>query len=120
LEDSLVSENKIFEIKMNTNLVGSNLNNVLSNNNKLSIYNQLPSNIREDLDNHIWELISYNPIKFIVAHSENKQIVYARLYKNQKRVESDNISSEPIWETIWNLEFSRVIIGSYSSGSQYD
>ena len=113
MEDNLVSENKIFEIKMDTNLAGSNLSNVSSNNNnnKLSIYNQLPSNIREELDNHIWELISYNPTKFIVAHSENKQVVYARLYKNQKRIESDNMS-EPVWETIWNLEFSRVIIGA--------
>ena len=113
MEDNLVSENKIFEMKMNTNLTGSNLSNISSNNNKLSFYNQLPSNIREDLDNHIWELISYNPTEFIVAHSENKQIVYARLDKYQKRVESDNISSEHISETIWNLEFSRVIIGAY-------
>ena len=111
MEDNLVSENKIFEMKMNTNLAGSNLSN-LSSNNKISFYNQLPSNIREDLGNHIWELISYNPTKFILAHSENKQIVYARLDKYQKRVESDNISSEPVSETIWNLEFSRVIIGA--------
>ncbi|HET9806812.1 MAG TPA: hypothetical protein VFP49_07875 [Nitrososphaeraceae archaeon] len=113
MEDNLVSENKIYETKMNTNLVGSNLSDVSSNNNnKISFYNQLPSNIREDLGNHVWELISYNPIKFIVAHSENKQIVYARLKEKVKKVKSGDFSLDYVEEITWELEFSRVIIGA--------
>jgi hypothetical protein len=85
LEDNLDKENKIFERTMkDTNLVGSNLSNVTSNN-KISFYNQLPSSIRKDLGSHIWELISYNPIEFIVAHSKNKQILYARLKDKSKK-----------------------------------
>ena len=62
----------------------SNNNNNKKENNKVSLLKQLHSNVREQLSNHIWEIISYNPPKFLVAHSGYKQIIYATL--NEKEI----------------------------------
>ena len=63
-------------------------NKKINNNNskKTSLLEQLHPNIREQLLNHIWEIISYNPFKFLIAHSGYKQIIYATVKKESKNL----------------------------------
>ena len=89
--------------------------NAKNNNNKESILNQLKENIREQLIPHVWEIISYKPLKFLIAHSDYKQIVYAEIKKynvlTKKNNTKDTIETETS-ETISYLNLSRIVIGA--------
>jgi hypothetical protein len=85
---------------------------------KISILNQLQPQVREELSNHNWEIISYNPPKFLVAHSEHKQIIFAELKEKDITRRKNNIVGatleNEINETISYLKFSRIVIGAIS------
>lgn len=86
----------------------------ISTSKKISILNQLQPQVREELSKHVWEIISYNPPKFLVAHSAYKQIVFATLKEeNIKRLNNiENALENKINETIYSLNFSRIVIGA--------
>lgn len=86
----------------------------LPTSNKDYILNQLQPQIREELSRHTWEIISYNPQKFLVSHSEYKQIVFAKL--EQKDIKKTDFNGNTIgneaYETISYLNYSRIVIGA--------
>jgi hypothetical protein len=89
----------------------------ISTSKKISILEQLQPQIREELSKHVWEIISYNPPRFIVAHSSYKQIVFATLKEEKVRKvnHSNNVGSairNEINETLSCLNFSRIVIGA--------
>src|SRR5688500_14016768 len=91
-------------------LAGSS-NDVGFKNEKLRIYKQLHKNIQDSLSEHIWEIISYEPLRFLVAHSQHNQIIYANI-KNEviKRRYSDR--DVEYTEIIPKLEYSKIVIAA--------
>ena len=89
-------------------------NNKKNNNNskKTSLLEQLHPNIREQLSNHIWEIISYDPFKFLIAHSGYKQIIYATVKKESKNLTGIDGIEYGLKETIYSLNLSRIVIGA--------
>jgi hypothetical protein len=91
----------------------SNNNNNKKENNKVSLLKQLHPNLRDQLSNHIWEIISYNPPKFLVAHSGYKQIIYATLNEKEiKKLTDLNGIENGFKEIVSSLYFSRIVIGA--------
>lgn len=66
-----------------------------------TVLNQLNEDIRRELSNHTFEPISYNPMKFVIAHKDNKQILHGSINFRQ---DYNNISNNERNQT-----------GSYSS-----
>ena len=64
----------------------------------------------------MWEIISYNPTRFLVAHSNHKQIIFAELKEKDVTRRKSNIEGATIEnesnETISCLKFSRIVIGA--------
>ena len=88
----------------------------VSTSKKISILNQLQPQVREELSKHNWEIISYNPTRFLVAHSEHKQIIFAELKekgitRRRNDIRGSTIENETN-ETISYLKFSRIVIGA--------
>lgn len=117
MDNNLINSNKE-DINTNNNTTLSGIrggNTDLSTSKKNSILNQLQPQVREELSKHAWELISYKPTKFLVAHSDYKQIIFATLIEkyitkenNTKEIPIENIFNE----TIFDLIFSRIVIGA--------
>ncbi|MDR4512335.1 MAG: hypothetical protein MRJ93_11605 [Nitrososphaeraceae archaeon] len=88
----------------------------VGNNVKISVLNQLHPNIQEQLSNHIWEIISYNPLRFLVAHSEYKQILYAIIKEEDKRIKdltyTNDLEKYGSKVIVPSLHFSRIVIGA--------
>lgn len=89
----------------------------ISTSKKISILEQLRPQIREELSKHVWEIISYNPPRFIVAHSVYRQVIFATLKEeNVRKVnDSNNVGSairNATNETLSSLNFSRIVIGA--------
>ncbi|HEY7080661.1 MAG TPA: hypothetical protein VH500_13230, partial [Nitrososphaeraceae archaeon] len=94
--------------------------------NKQTIYKQLPIAVRLRLDGNIWEVIRYNPIKFVVGHTEYKQIVFASIIsikQPKKRSKTDGgrgrrsknefvLGMKEEEETIRLLEMEDIIINA--------
>ena len=93
---------------------GGKLKNNKNNNNskKTSLLEQLHPNIRGQLSDHIWEIISYDPFKFLIAHSGYKQIIYATVKKESKNLTGIDGIECGLKETMYSLNLSRIVIGS--------
>ncbi len=71
MDNNLIKNNKDTKPDDNS-LAGTEGGNIdLSTSKKISILNQLQPQVREELSKHSWEIISYNPTRFLVAHSES-------------------------------------------------
>ena len=114
MDNNLIKNNK------DTNTINDSLSGIeggnidLSTSKKISILNQLQPQVREELSKHSWEIISYNPTRFLVAHSEHKQIIFAELKekgitRRKNNIEGATIENERS-ETISYLKFSRIVI----------
>ena len=83
------SEENCFDSDYNNNN-GNNENNK-NNNNKTSILKQLKPEIREQLLKHVcWDIISYSPLKFLIASFNHRQIIYAEVKKYKKTITKNN------------------------------
>jgi hypothetical protein len=82
------------------------------NNNKIALLNQLHSNVKEQLSNHVWEIKSYNPLKFLIAHSDYKQIIYATTNKESKNITDLSGIKNEFKETVYSLHLSSIVIGA--------
>jgi hypothetical protein len=93
---------------------GAKLKNNKKNNNskKTSLLEQLHPNIKEQLSSHIWEIISYYPFKFLIAHSSYKQIIYATVKKESKNLTGIDGIECGLKETVYSLNLSRIVIGA--------
>ena len=54
------------------------------------IFNQLDENVRKELSDHTFELMSYSPLTFVIAHSNKKQILHGRININNDSNSHDN------------------------------
>lgn len=118
MDNNLVNKNNNKESinTDNNSLAGIEGGNIhLSTSKKISILNQLQPELREELLKHNWEIISYNPTRFLVAHSEHKQIIFAELKEKDVTIRNNNsgatIENETS-ETISYLNFSRIVVGA--------
>jgi len=87
----------------------------ISTSKKISILNQLQPQIREELSKHDWEIISYNPTRFLVAHSEHKQIIFAELKEKDITTKENNRGTtieNKTNESLSYLNLSRIVIGA--------
>jgi hypothetical protein len=79
---------------------------------KVAIFEQLHQNIREGLAGHTWEIINYNPLRFIIAHTQHNQIIYASV-RNRRNIIYDNRGNDTgKYELLPYLKFRNIIIGS--------
>jgi hypothetical protein len=46
------------------------------------IFNQLDENVRKELSDHTFETMSYNPLTFVIAHSNKRQILHGKINVN--------------------------------------
>ena len=118
MDNNLINNNNKEGINTDNNslsgIEGGNID--LSTSKKISILNQLQPQVREELSKHSWEIISYNPTRFLVAHSEHKQIIFAELKekgvtRRRNDIRGSTIENETN-ETISYLKFSRIVIGA--------
>ncbi|HET6715860.1 MAG TPA: hypothetical protein VFG90_01930, partial [Nitrososphaeraceae archaeon] len=93
-----------------TNVEDNNNNNDSNkntNNIKSTILRQLKPEIREQLLKYdCWGVISYSPLKLVIAHDEYKQIIYASIqkYRLTKKNDSNNNSKDLIEDDINETE----------------
>src|SRR5215203_652025 len=114
MDNNLANNNNDLSTDDNTlsGLEGGNIE--VSTSKKISILNQLQPQVREELSKHVWEIISYKPTKFLVAHSEHKQIIFGELKdltRRRNNIEAATIENETN-ETISYLKFSSIVIGA--------
>jgi hypothetical protein len=108
---------KQLEEEENFGLVGlsGGSNNTTTNtttDNKVTIFEQLHQNIREGLSGHTWEIINYDPLRFIIAHTEHNQIIHASV-KNRRNIIYDNTGNDTgEYELIPYLKLHNVIIAA--------
>ncbi|HSF49621.1 MAG TPA: hypothetical protein VLA74_02575 [Nitrososphaeraceae archaeon] len=118
MDNNLIKNNNKEDTNSDTNnLTGIEGGNIdISTSKKISILNQLHPQVREELSKHDWEIISYNPPKFLVAHLEHKQIIFAELKEKDVKRRKNSIVGATIEndtnETISYLKFSRIVIGA--------
>ena len=114
MDNNLANSNNDLNTDDNTlsGLEGGNIDVSISK--KISILNQLQPQVREELSKHVWEIISYKPTRFLVAHSEHKQIIFGELKdvtRRRNNIEGATIENETN-ETISYLKFSSIVIGA--------
>ena len=75
---------------------GSNISeDAIINIKQSDIWNQLHENIRNELSDQIFGIISYSPLKFIIAHKTHKQILYSNIKKkNNNNKDTKNNGNE--------------------------
>jgi hypothetical protein len=44
------------------------------------VLNQLNENVRKELSSHVFEIMSYSPLTFVIAHRNKRQILHGRIY----------------------------------------
>jgi hypothetical protein len=54
------------------------------------IFHQLDENVRKELSNHIFEIINYSPLTFVIANRNKKQILHGKIYYSNNDFESQN------------------------------
>jgi hypothetical protein len=96
--------------KLKNNQKNNNNNN--NNSKRTSLLKQVDPNVREQLSNHVWEVISYNPLKFLIAHSSYKQIIYATVKKESKNLTGIDGIECGLKESVYSLNLSRIVIGA--------
>ena len=74
------------------------------------ILDQLNENIRNELSDHIFGIISYDPLKFVMVHKIHKQIIYANIKKNQKN--KTTALGFSVETEIYSLNLSKIIINA--------
>jgi hypothetical protein len=72
----------------------SSYNRYVGSARKEAIYKQLPESIRTALDGNIWEVIRYTPIKFVIGHTEYKQILFASIAGRRQSKKRSKASKE--------------------------
>ncbi len=70
---------------------------------------QLDPNLRQQLSYRKWNHISYNPLKFYIAHSEHKQIIISSI-KNEKINQHDGNFNFSLSSEIHSLYPTKIII----------
>ena len=77
------------------------------------ILDQLHENIRNELSDRPFGIISYSPLKFIIARKVHKQILYSNIKKNNKDNKNNNNDLGFYAETdIPSLNLSKIIINA--------
>ena len=100
---------------MNQDLIGRSGGNISENVviKQCDILDQLHENIRNELSDHIFGIISYSPLKFIIAHKVHKQILYSNIKKNNKDNKNNNTDFGFYVETdVPSLNLSKIIINA--------
>ena len=54
------------------------------------VLNQSDENVRKELSNHVFEIMSYSPLTFVIAHRNKKQILHGRIYSNNDSENQNN------------------------------
>ena len=79
------------------------------------ILNQLHENIRNELSDRTFGIISYSPLKFIIAHKVHKQILYSKIKKKNNNNKDTNTNLGFYIETddnVPSLNLSTIIINA--------
>ena len=98
---------------------GSNISeDAIINIKQSDIWNQLHENIRNELSDQIFGIISYSPLKFIIAHKTHKQILYSNIKKkNNNNKDTKNNGTEFGFHSeteanVPSLNLSKIIINA--------
>ena len=91
---------------------GNNIDPDITSGTKVAIFDQLHQNIREGLSGHTWEIINYEPLRFIIAHTAHNQIIHASVM-NRTNILYDNRGNDSgKYEIIPYLKLQSIIIGA--------
>jgi hypothetical protein len=83
---------------------------------KFSIFQQLHENIRQDLTGNFWEIVNYNPLRFVIAHSDYNQIVYASVANKKNIIRDLEGNNTDHYEIIPQLKLRSIIVGAIPVG----
>jgi hypothetical protein len=95
LIDKNIEDNKYSKEKK-VSLKGKSGGTLLSENNKLlnqkqELLKQFDPHLKEQLLAHVWNVISYNPLKFYIADSQQKQIIISTIKKEKIKQYDSNL-----------------------------
>jgi hypothetical protein len=79
----------------------------------ISWKDQLSPEIAIQLRKHVFEVISYNPLRFVIAHTDFKQIVDASIW--ERSIKSKNSGREQDETIVHTLKIEHVIISAIPS-----
>lgn len=80
---------------------------------KASILKQIPENVRNALTGNKWEIIRYDPLVFIIAHTDLSQIVKGSVHEKENRVRDEKGQSTGETKTTYSLKLDDVLIAAY-------
>jgi hypothetical protein len=79
---------------------------------KAALLQQLHPNIRDKLTGQVWDLINYDPLSFIVAHTEFNQIISATVKKKKKFILDAQGGSTDNYELIPYVVLQKIMIAA--------
>ena len=79
---------------------------------KAALLKQMHPNIRDKLTGQMWDLVNYNPLSFIIAHSEFNQIISAKVKKNKKFILDAQGNNSDNYELIPYLDLQKIMMGA--------
>ena len=101
---------------MNQDLIGRSGSNISEDaviKQRSDVLDQLHENIRNELSDRSFGIISYSPLKFIIAHKVHKQILYSNIKKkNNKNIKNDNDLGFYIETEVPSLNLLTIIINA--------
>jgi hypothetical protein len=90
------------------NWIISEISEILNHRQHNSILSQLDDEVRAELSDHIFEVVSYDPVSLVVAHAVKKQILTCRINNRPNNFGSANYKVE-------NLKYGDVVINAAPS-----
>jgi hypothetical protein len=79
---------------------------------RIAVLQQLHPNIKEQLSDNVWEIVSYNPLRFVIADSKFRQTVFASVKNKSVKMIDDNGNSTGTDQVVPYLEFHNIILGA--------
>lgn len=93
-------------------LTGGASDNPSALNDRASLLQQLHQNIRDQLAGQAWDIASYNPLSFIISHSEFNQIISAIVKKKKRYILDEHGNDTSRYDLIPYLVPKKIIIAA--------
>src|SRR5690349_19189684 len=82
------SSNEYDDKIMNLSHAANNISD--ASDKRLNLFQQFHKNVQDGLAESVWEMISYDPMEFIIAHTYHKQIVRGTVKFKTRIIYSDS------------------------------
>ena len=86
---------------------------------KVTLFQQLHENIREELEGNYWEITNYNPLQFIIAHSGHNQVIHATVGRKKEAIQDKQDFDTDGYKSVPSLKLQNIIIGAIPTEITY-